>query len=70
MKLTEREFAERIFWAIDDEDLAAQMAMFVQLYYESTGKPKRWALLKSALECADISLDGLAMVAKASRKYL
>jgi hypothetical protein len=70
VQLTDYEFAERVCYAIDDPHLPSQMAMFVQLYYESFGYPKRWKLLQNALEAADISREGLVMIAKLARKYL
>lgn len=70
MHLTEYEFVERLAYVVDEEHLPSQMALFVDLYYEALGRPKRWSLFKSALSASGISHGGLVGIAKSSKEHL
>lgn len=63
MKLTRREFYERCFYAVDEENLVAQMALLVQLYWSAKQHQDRWELFVSTCSACGTVVDGVEKIA-------
>lgn len=65
MKLTRREFYERCFYAVDEENLVAQMALLVQLYWSAKQHSDRWELFTSTCAACGTVVDGVEKISLA-----
>jgi hypothetical protein len=63
MKLTAREFYERCFDAIEQEDPAVQTARLVELYWSAVDDPAREALFESTCKVCHVDLRKLVIIA-------
>jgi hypothetical protein len=65
--LTEREFFERCFAAIDEDNIVAQLAILVDLYWNAESKQLRWGLFETTCLACGTNAKAMTLLALKSR---